>query len=387
VSGALALRYRPARFGGELGVAGQKPAVALLYLMCKRGTVPGGVLLYGERGCGKTTMARIVAKALNCDAEPGPASAWPCGTCPNCAAVDNDTHPDVEEVDAASNGSVEQVREIRTRAYYGTVSGRRKVYIIDEAHGLSGPAFESLLKILEEPPPGVVFILVTTQFGSIPRTVRSRCSPFRFDPLPVGVIRDRLAVICEAEGLTIEPALLTAIAEASAGGMRDAVVRLDQVASVGIGSLEMWRELTGETDFAPALLAAAADGDAAAMYAAMDAALSCYGDPGQVARQLVLCLRDLQVLSCGGDVSAQGAALAARQDLIARLGPVRVSAAMGVLWDLHARVRVDDRETALTLALSVVARKLAPREQAAPIAAGGGERASVDFMREALGSV
>jgi DNA polymerase-3 subunit gamma/tau len=380
----LALRYRPSTFGD---VAGQKPAVALLYLMCKRGTVPGGMLFYGERGCGKTTMARIVAKALNCEAGPGPASSWPCGGCASCAAVGNGTHPDVEEVDAAGNGTVAEVEAIRQRAYYGPVNGKSKVYILDEAHGMSGPAFEHLLKLLEEPPPGVVFILVTTQPSSVPRTVRSRCSPFRFDPLPVGVIRDRLAAICQAEGFTVEPALLTAVAEAARGGMRDAVVRLDQVTAVGIGSLEMWRELTGETDFAPALLTAAADGDRAAVYASMSRALASYGDPGHVARELVNCLVDMLVLSCNGEVAAQGGALTARRELTSRLGAHRVQAAMAVLWDLHARVRVDDRETALKLALSMIIQRLAPREQSAPIAAAGGERASVEFMRETLGAL
>jgi DNA polymerase-3 subunit gamma/tau len=361
--------------------------VALLYLMCKRGTVPGGMLFYGKYGSGKTTMARIVAKALNCEAPPGSAASWPCGTCASCAAVDNDTSPDVEELDAAGNGKVAEIRAIRERAYYGAVGGKYKVYIIDEAHGLSGAAFESILKILEEPPPGVVFILVTTQFESVPKTVRSRCSPFRFDPLTVPVIRDRLVHICQAEGFAIEPALLTAIAEASGGALRDAVVRLGQVAGVGIGSLEMWRELTGETDFAPALLTAAADGNYAAMYASMASALASYGDAGHVAREVVNCLAELLVLSCGGEVSSQGEALAARRELVTRLGAPRVQAAMSVLWDLHARVRVDDRETALKLALAKLAQKLAPREQAAPIVAAGGERASAEFMREALGSV
>jgi DNA polymerase-3 subunit gamma/tau len=384
MSEPLHLRYRPARFGD---VAGQKPAVALLYLMCKRGTVPGGLLFYGKHGSGKTTMARIVAKALNCEAGPGKAAEWPCGTCASCAAVGNDTSPDVEEIDAAGNGTVAEVEAIRQRAYYGPVSGRCKVFILDEVHGLSGPAFEHLLKLLEEPPPGVVFILVTTQFDSVPKTVRSRCSPFRFDPLTVPVIRDRLVHICQAEGLAVEPALLTAIAEASGGALRDAVVRLDQVASVGIGSLGMWRELTGETDFAPALLAAAADGNYAAMYASAARALASYGDPGHVARELVNCLAEMLVLSCGGEVTAQGEALAARRDLVSRLGAGRAQAAMAVLWDLHARVRVDDRETALKLALAMVARKLAPREVTAPIAPGGGERASVDFMRETLGAL
>lgn len=165
------------------------------------------------------------------------------------------------------------------------------------------------------------------------------------------------------------------------------MVRLDQVASVGIGSLGMWRELTGETDFAPALLAAAADGDYDAVYASMARALASYGDPGHVARGLVNCMTEMLVLSCGGEVAVQGDALAARRDLVSRLGAHRVQAAMAVLWDLHARVRVDDRETALKLALAVIALKLAPREQAAPIGPDGGERASADYMRQMLGAL
>lgn len=372
----LARKYRPVMFGD---VSGQKPVVALLYLMCKRGTVPGGMLFYGERGCGKTTMARLVARALNCEAEAGKANEWPCGQCPACTAVGNDTHPDVKELDAASNGSVEEIRAIRSSASYGPVVGRYKIYIIDEAHGLSGPAFEALLKILEEPPPGVLFILCTTQPGSVPETVRSRCSPFRFDPFPVAVICARLAHICETEGLAAEPALLAAIAEAARGGMRDAVVRLNQVTSVGISSLALWQQLTGETDFAPVLVSAAADADYAAMYAAMDDALASCGDPAHVIRELVRCLSDLLVLSCGAPVSAQGEALAVRQELAARLGAPRVHGAMAVLWELHARVRVDDRETALALALAMVSKRLCP--PAEPIVPDGNARASLGEIK------
>jgi DNA polymerase III subunit gamma/tau len=378
----LALRYRPRVFAD---VAGQRASVAVLYRMCRLGRVPGGMLFYGERGCGKTTMARIVAKALNCQAGPGAAGSWPCGACASCLAVDSDTCPDVEEVDAASNGTVEQVRAIRERALYGTVGDGFKVYIIDEAHGLSGAAFESVLKILEEPPPGVVFILCTTQPASVPRTVRSRCSPFRFDPLPAAVIRDRLAVICQAEGFAAEPALLTAVAEAARGGMRDAVVRLGQVASAGITSLQMWRELTGETDFAPGLLTAAADGNAGAMYDAMDAALASAGDPGQVAREVTECLCDLLRLSCGAGIAATGQALAARQGLAARLGRDRVQAAMTVLWDLMTRVRADDRKAGLELSLAMVAKKLSV--EPVPIAPAGSQKASPEEIRSIMGAL
>jgi DNA polymerase-3 subunit gamma/tau len=369
-----ATKYRPVTFGD---VVSQRPAVALLYRMCQRGTVPGVMLFYGERGCGKTTMARIVAKALNCEAPPGKASAWPCGGCPSCRAVDDGTHPDVEELDAAGNGGVEEVRAIRLRASYGPSGGGRRVFIIDEVHGLSAAAFEACLTIFEDPPPGVLFILCTTQPGSVPKPVRSRCSPFQFDPLSQDAIAGRLAWISEREGYAAEPALLTAIAKAARGGMRDAVMRLDQVATAGIGSLALWRQLAGEEDFAPALLSAAADGDYDVMYAALAKALSACGDPSQVTRELVQCLADLLVITWGGTPDATGEALAARRELAVFLGPARVSRAMAVLWDLHARVRMEDRETALMLALSVVSDRLRAQQVAVPIASRDGAKASM----------
>lgn len=375
MSEPLADKYRPRTFGD---VAGQRATNVLLYLICKNGKapggrVPGGMLLSGQWGSGKTTLARIIAKALNCDAQPGKMNEWPCGLCPSCVAVDNETSGDVAELDAASNGGVDQMRAIRERAYYGAAPGRHKVIIIDEAHGLSGAAFESSLKIIEEPPPGVTFILTTTAPRSVPRTVRSRCSPFQFDPLPEDVITARLAHICAAEGFAVEPAVLAAITRASSGAMRDAVVRLDQVTSAGITTLAAWRAITGETDFAPVLLAAAANGDDAALYAAMDAALAACGDPQQVTREVTGCLIDLLKLSCGGEVTAQGEALTARQALLARTGRERVSAAMAVLWDLAVKVKAEDRETGLALALSAVSRRLCP-PHAAPITQANGTR-------------
>jgi DNA polymerase III subunit gamma/tau len=294
----------------------------------------------------------------------------------------------VEEVDAASNGTVDKISELLDRAMYGPFGDGHRVVILDEAHGLTDRAFDKLLKRLEEPPPRTVFVLVTTRPDAIPKTIRSRCSPFRFYSVPVAQVREQLAKVCRLEGFDAEPELLTAIAGASRGAMRDALVSLDQVAAVGITSVAMWRELTGETDFAPVLLSAAADGDFPAMYAALAAALSSAGDPAHVTRELIYTLRDLLVLSCGAGIDAQGEELAARHDLAARLGTARVQAAMAVLWELAARVKADDREASLALALAMVSRRLRPGNAVpGPIGTGGGDTASKDDIRKLLGGV
>jgi DNA polymerase III subunit gamma/tau len=379
----LARRYRPQRFGD---VCGQKPSVAVLYRMAYRGSVPGALLLYGERGCGKTTLARILAAALNCHAEPGPASEWPCGKCPSCEAVADGTSPDVMEVDAASNGSVEQIRRIRDMVNYGT-GGNYRVVLLDEAHGLSDAAFQALLKTLEEPPPSTVFVLLTTKPSAVPAPITSRCSQFSFHPFPPQLIAERLAWICETEGIAAETELLAAIAESARGGMRDAINRLDQVASVGISSAVLWRELTGVSDFAPGLLNAAASGDHPELFRLLDAAQAVNGDAGYLIKEVIRCLRDVLVLSDGAQIPVQGEALAVRRRLAERLGTGRVVAAMQVLWDLQTRVHAEDRSAGLALALVMVSRKLCSAPQAGGVqSAAGGNPASFADLKSMFGS-
>lgn len=363
----LDLVYRPHRFGE---VAGQRYTVAVLHAMCKRRTVPSAMLFYGTPGSGKTTSARIVAAALNCEASPGPADIWPCGACASCKAVAAGTSLDVIEIDAASNGSVERIREIRELVQYGT-AGQYRVVILDEAHSMSRDAYNALLKVLEEPPDNTIFVLCTTEPGKVLETVVSRCSPFEFTRLPPATVIARLREVCTLEGIPASDDLLARMAEQSGGIMRNGLKLLDQAAIVGITSLGAWVKLTGDDDYAPALLSAAAQGDHVRLFGELDRILLSHGDYAQVTASLVSCLRDVLVLGAGGTVTAQGEALEARQCLAHNVEARRAVSAMRVLWDLQVRVRTEDKRAGLELAVVMVADRLCP-PQARPDGSGTG---------------
>lgn len=356
----LALKYRPVRFED---VVGQRPVAATLYRMVHLGTVPQALLFTGNRGCGKTSTARILGMALNCTEE-----RKPCGSCASCKAVAGQTSLAVLEVDAASNGGVAEVRELRNMVQYGS-PGSHRVVMLDEAHAMSGPAFNALLKVLEEPPPGTVFVLLTTEESKIMGTVASRCMRFGFDRIPVAAIYGRLQEICAAEGVQAEPQMLQAIAERADGGMRDAVKALDQALSAGIRDYATYAALRGESDFAPGLVVAMAKGDHADLFAGLDEVLSRTGDFGKVSSALVRCLRDLLVLQSSGALACQGHALSVRQALAQRLTPAQVVAALRVMWDLKTKVRATDPRAALELAVTMCATALGPKPRTAVLAA------------------
>jgi DNA polymerase-3 subunit gamma/tau len=225
-------KYRPQTFKD---VVGQDHVETTLANGVDKQTVSHAYLFCGPRGTGKTTTARILAKALLCEKAP---TSTPDGSCEQCREISEGIHPDVYELDAASRTGVDNVREeIIGRVNFAPTHGSHKIYIIDEVHMLSTPAFNALLKTLEEPPPHVVFVLCTTDVHKVPDTVQARCQRFDFRRLAAAEIVGRLRYICEREGFDAEPAALELIAQRSQGGMRDAIRSLEQVAVFSGGKL------------------------------------------------------------------------------------------------------------------------------------------------------
>ena len=228
---ALARKWRPRTFA-EL--TGQEHVVRALTNALERGKLHHAYLLAGTRGVGKTTLARILAKCLNCA---NGVTATPCGVCPACVDIDAGRFVDLLELDAASNTGIDNMREILDNARYAPTVGRYKVYLIDEVHMLSKAAFNSMLKTLEEPPEHVKFVLATTDPQKIPVTVLSRCLQFNLKLLPAAAIAARLSEILRAEGSAFDEAALALIARAARGSMRDALSILDQALAYGAGEV------------------------------------------------------------------------------------------------------------------------------------------------------
>ena len=290
----LARKWRPQEFDA---VVGQDPVTRTLRNALSSGRVAHAYLFTGPRGVGKTTTARLLAKALACTARTGPEA---CGACPSCQDFVSGAPVDVMEIDAASNTSVDDIRTLRENVKYAPARGRFKVYIVDEVHMLSGAAFNAFLKTLEEPPAHVVFILATTDPKKIPATVLSRCQRFDFRPIAPEQLTLSLTRILEQEGVPFEPGALPVLIRAAEGSLRDALSLLDTAIAYGEGKLDEAgvARLLGSSSpvhvrgFVAALLAR----DGAAALEAIDRAATDGEDLGALCREAVEMARRLLVL-------------------------------------------------------------------------------------------
>lgn len=218
---ALYRKYRPSNFDE---VVGQQPIIQTLKNAIVQNRIAHAYLFCGPRGTGKTSIAKIFAKMLNCEDE----SNKPCGKCTNCKMVQNGSHPDIIEIDAASNNGVDEVRNLIDKVKYAPMQGKYKVYIIDEVHMMTTGAFNALLKTIEEPPAHVVFILATTEPNKVIPTIISRCQKFDFNKVSQKDIEKRLSIVCKEEKIEIDPEAISLIAQLADGGMRDSLSILDQ---------------------------------------------------------------------------------------------------------------------------------------------------------------
>ncbi len=353
----VARRFRPKAFDE---VVGQDAIQATLKAELDSGRVPHAFLFAGSRGVGKTTTARILARCLNCEKGPTPE---PCGTCALCRSVLDGSNPDVTEIDAASHNGVEDVRALRDRIAFAPMMSRYKVYILDEAHMLSKPAWNALLKTLEEPPPGVVFVLATTELHKVPDTIRSRCQVLQFRRIGDTDIQTRLRMIADSEGVAIGDDVLTEIAATSRGGMRDAETALEQALQLarehaGAFDLAAYRELTQRLgiDRAIEVVAALLGGDAATGLRFCADLQNAGGDEREALGDLVDVLRTLLVLQVDGDesglVTHVGSVRQRLVELGKRAGRHQVEAMIqaGVLGRDRLR-RLEDRAAILELAV------------------------------------
>jgi DNA polymerase-3 subunit gamma/tau len=300
----VARRYRPQRFD-EL--VGQEHVARGLSGAIESGRIGHAYLFTGARGVGKTSAARIYAKALEC--ERGPA-AEPCNACDTCAAISAGQDVDVVEIDAASNRGVDEIRQLRQNVAVRPARGRFKVYIIDEVHMLTREAFNALLKTLEEPPPHVKFVLCTTEPEKLPITILSRCQRFDFVTVDAPAIARRLEQIVEAEGGTASPEALSLIARRAAGSMRDSQSLLEQLLGSATGAIDVDAVHavigTGREEKVGRLVQAIAARDPAAAIGAFDATLMGGADPGGVLEQVIAALRDALLASVGCSPDPRG---------------------------------------------------------------------------------
>lgn len=287
---ALYLKWRPTAFDEMVG---QEHVTRTLRNALKTGRMRHAYLFSGPRGTGKTTTARLLAKAVNC--HEADFDQRPCNNCPACIAVNEGRYLDLIEIDAATHTGVDDVRELRDRIAFAPGEGRYKVYIIDEVHRFSGSAFDALLKTLEEPPPHAIFVLATTEIDRVPETIKSRCLQFEFRRLSLHEVVDRLALIAESEGLKIERGALEVIARQGTGSARDSISLLDQIVSDPdeVITTDLAQRILGTASSRAVkqLVSAMIAGDVAQGLHLINEAVDSGSDPRQFGQQIVEYLR------------------------------------------------------------------------------------------------
>jgi DNA polymerase-3 subunit gamma/tau len=349
---ALYRQWRPKLFSQ---VVGQDAIVKTLTRQVDSGRIAHAYLFSGTRGTGKTSTAQILSKAVNCE---NPQGGEPCGACSSCVALEEGASLDVEEIDAASNNGVDEIRALRDKIRYPPQSGRYRVYIIDEVHMLSTSAFNALLKTLEEPPPHAVMILATTEPQRLPATILSRCQRFDFKRISVGELAGRLREAADGAGVSYEEDALLAIARSAEGGMRDALSLLDVCMASGeavtMDAVEVSLGAAGR-GFLYAVTDALASGDAGAAFLRVDAAMRDGRDAAVLARDLSGHMRQLMILMAIGpddgarllEISPEEAARLLAQGQA--MGAERATRALSILsrvepemrWAAHPRALLE----------------------------------------------
>jgi DNA polymerase-3 subunit gamma/tau len=385
----LARKYRPQRFAD---VAGQDHVTRTLMNALAQNRIAHGYIFSGHRGIGKTTIARIVAQALNCRTEIGTEARptpEPCGICDSCIEIRQGNATDVIEIDAATNRGIDEIRELRDAARYAPSRDRFKIYILDEAHQITDAAFNALLKTLEEPPSHVIFMMATTQPEDIPQTIRSRCQHFSFHAVKFDDILAQLKMIAAQEEVDAENEALALLAEAGDGSMRDALSIMDQAiasapleAGRAVLSSSQIRELMGAVPNAvfERLLEAVAAGQSAELMEQLNLLLNAGHSPSSLARQMVRYLRNTLMAKIGGaetellQISGDERARAARTALLFSEEEItrNLQIVLRTFDDLNYR---QEQRFHLELGLLklIHAQRLLPLEQLLSGAAAGGK--------------